>query len=117
LPASETLRAGEGSCRDLAVLYLAVARSQGFAGRFVSGYHAEAGDQPPFAPHAWAEVYVTGGGWRAFDPTTGLAVSDRHIALAWAAQAEQAALVSGSWRGSATSTFTAELSIEELPAK
>src|SRR5687768_16279789 len=29
----ETLRRGEGSCRDLTVLYLAIARSQGFAGR------------------------------------------------------------------------------------
>jgi len=81
------------------MLYLAVARSQGFAGRFVSGYHAEHDDDPPFYPHAWAEIYVTGGGWRGFDPTTGLAVSDRHIAVAWSGLSEQAALVSGSWRG------------------
>jgi hypothetical protein len=30
----------------------------------------------------WAEVYVDGGGWRGFDPTTGLAVGDNHIAVA-----------------------------------
>ncbi|MEO0770789.1 MAG: 4Fe-4S binding protein, partial [Cyanobacteria bacterium J06649_4] len=32
--------------------------------------------------HAWAEVYIPGGGWRGFDPTLGLAVGDRHIAIA-----------------------------------
>ena len=29
-----------------------------------------------------AEVYLPGGGWRGYDPTYGLAVADRHIAVA-----------------------------------
>ncbi|MBE9109080.1 transglutaminase family protein [Nodosilinea sp. LEGE 07298] len=70
-----------GSCRDFAVLFMEACRAVGLAARFVSGY--EEGD-PTMADrdlHAWAEVYVPGGGWRGFDPTHGLAVSDRHIAL------------------------------------
>jgi transglutaminase-like putative cysteine protease len=70
-----------GSCRDFTVLFMAACRAAGLAARFVSGY--EEGDSriSDRDLHAWAEVYIPGGGWRGFDPTHGLAVSDRHIAL------------------------------------
>ena len=41
--------------------------------------------------HAWGEVYLPGAGWRGFDPTNGLAVSDRHIAVAASADPQYAA--------------------------
>lgn len=71
-----------GSCRDFTVLFMEVCRSVGLAARFVSGY--EAGDEAVSHRdlHAWAEVYIPGGGWRGFDPTHGLAVGDRHVAIA-----------------------------------
>lgn len=97
----ETLQRSEASCRDLGVLYVALCRELGFAARFVSGYCAveEAGVHDL---HAWAEVYVPGGGWRGFDPSTGLAVTDRHVAVAAGAFSEDAAPVTGMFRGSAT---------------
>ena len=49
--------------------------------------------------HAWAEVYIPGGGWRGYDPSSGLAVSDRHIAVASGANHELIAPVSGSFYG------------------
>lgn len=101
MAAEETLGRGEGSCRDLAVLFMAMARSQGYAARFVSGYQL-AERLKHFELHAWAEVYLPGGGWRGFDPTTGLSVADRHVALAVGTQARDAAPVSGSFRGSAS---------------
>lgn len=89
-----TLAKQSGTCRDFTVLYMAVCRAVGLAARFVSGY--QQGDLAQSTDlHAWAEVYVPGGGWRGFDPTLGLAVSDRHIALAVAVDPKQAAPVSG----------------------
>lgn len=95
-----TLSRGEGACRDLAVLYAALCREVGLAARFVSGY-CPADETEPNELHAWAEVYLPGGGWRGFDPSLGLAVADGHIAVASAPAAELAAPVSGSFRGEA----------------
>ncbi|MBU6229624.1 MAG: transglutaminase family protein [Cyanobacteria bacterium REEB459] len=85
-----------GSCRDFAVLFIAVCRAVGLAARFVSGY--EEGDSRIAERdlHAWAEVYIPGGGWRGFDPTHGLAVSNRHIALVASPFPKDTAPVQGS---------------------
>lgn len=87
------------SCRDLAVLFVALCRVLGIAARFVSGYQAGDPDQDRRDLHAWSEVYIPGGGWRGYDPTLGLAVADEHVAVAAAARPEDAAPVSGSFRG------------------
>ena len=95
-----TLQRGEGSCRDLTVLYAAISRLYGFATRFVSGYHYVEGAEE-HELHAWAEVFLPGGGWRGFDPSTGLAAGEGYVALAAAADPALAAPVSGGFRGSA----------------
>ena len=112
--AAETLEAGEGSSRDLAVLFMAVARSQGFAARFVSGYYAAEAENEAPELHAWAELYVPGGGWRGFDPTTGDAVADRHVAVAAGGLAEPAAPVSGTYTGGAGTTHEVRVRISEV---
>lgn len=110
---AQTLWRGEGSCRDLAVLFVDACRAMGFAARFVSGYFAgESQDDGEL--HAWAEVYVEGGGWRGFDPTGGLAVADQHIALAAAARSQDAAPATGSYRGDATVELKTRLRIRRL---
>lgn len=43
LEPAATLAAGRGSCRDLAVLFMACCRAEGVAARFVSGYVPEIG--------------------------------------------------------------------------
>lgn len=96
LEPKETLARGEGSCRDLTVLYMDLARAAGFAARFVSGYLA-GGEENDL--HAWAELYLPGGGWRGFDPSTGLAVADQHIAVASAATPKGASPITGHYRG------------------
>ncbi len=95
----DTLSSNRGSCRDFVVLFAEAARSMGFAARFVSGYTE--GDISLMLNHlhAWAEVYLPGGGWRGYDPTLGLAVADRHIAVASGATPIEAAPVTGSFRG------------------
>ncbi|HLF78566.1 MAG TPA: transglutaminase family protein [Dehalococcoidia bacterium] len=112
-PPEETLARQEGSCRDLSVLFMAACRSLGYAARFVSGYLAVEGENG-FDLHAWPEVYLPGGGWRAYDPSTGLAVAEAHIACARAANPRHAAPISGTYRGRAASTLETELTINRL---
>lgn len=99
--AETTLAMRCGTCRDLSVLFCEAARSRGIPARFVSGYEREAAIQAQPHMHAWAEVYVAGGGWRGYDPSQGLAVSTSHVALAAAADPKMAAPVSGTYRGAA----------------
>jgi len=87
---AETLALGRGACRDLTVLYLAVCRSVGVAGRFVSGYQGqEASPDGQRHLHAWPEVFVPEHGWVGWDPTHGVPVGPGHVALSVAP--EQAA--------------------------
>jgi transglutaminase-like putative cysteine protease len=111
-PPEETLASGEGSCRDLALLYMDAARWMGFAARFVSGYQEGDPEQEHRYMHAWTEVYIPGAGWRGYDPTHGLAVADRHVAVAAAARPEEAAPTEGTYRGTGvTSRLSATIEI------
>jgi len=111
-PPGVTLRSREASCRDLALLFCAACRSMGIAARFVSGYEREAAYQPQAYMHAWAEVYLPGGGWRGYDPSQGLAVAGSHIAVAAAADPRLAAPVSGAYRGAARSSMEFNISMQ-----
>jgi transglutaminase-like putative cysteine protease len=99
LPAHKTLKRREGACRDTAVLLVDICRSMGLAARFVSGYKFDPGSKDSNDLHAWTEVYLPGAGWRGYDPSLGLAVADLHIPLAAGPSAEEAAAVSGTFRG------------------
>ena len=103
----ETLAAGRGSCRDSAVLLMAVLRSRGIASRFVSGYLIELADQASvvgvapsgtvnrIALHAWVEGYLPGAGWIGLDATSGLLCGEGHVPLACTADPALAAPVEG----------------------
>lgn len=116
LPAGVTWLQRTGSCRDFAVLFVEACRAIGLAARFVSGYQEGDPDSKEYHLHAWAEVYLPGAGWRGFDPTQGLAVADRHIALAASPVSRSAAAIVGSLsrRGSIQSTMTYDLAIQRI---
>ncbi len=116
LPAGVTWSQEAGSCRDFAVLMIEACRSMGLAARFVSGYQEGDPDASDRHLHAWAEVYLPGAGWRAYDPTHGLAVGDRHIAVYASPVASQTAPVSGSLKqgGGVQSEMTYQLSIQPI---
>ncbi len=95
-PAGITWRRKQGSCRDYTVLFMEVCRAVGIAARFVSGYQEGDIGQDNRDLHAWVEVYLPGAGWRGYDPTLGLVVSDRHIPLVASAIPAYTAPVDGS---------------------
>jgi len=113
LSAEVTLERGRGACRDVAVLFIEACRTMGLAARFVSGYQHAAEPEERREMHAWAEVYLPGGGWRGFDPSHGLAQADQLLAVAAAADPALASPVTGSVRGTgAQQTMEFDLEIE-----
>lgn len=107
-----TLLQRSGSCRDLAVLFCAACRAMGIPARFVSGYEREAAFQDQAHMHAWAEVYLAGGGWRGYDPSAGLAAGTSYVAVAAAADPRLAAPVSGSYRGEAQAQMQFQIAMQ-----
>ncbi|MGB7346592.1 MAG: transglutaminase family protein [Pirellulaceae bacterium] len=115
MSAAETFASKRGACRDLAVLFMDVCRSQGIASRFVSGYIHEPGRTGTSELHAWAEVYLPGGGWRGYDPSRGIAVSDQHIPVATGPESPWAAATEGCYLGAASeSTIDYEVTVSQV---
>ena len=114
---AETLALGHGACRDVTVLFLAACRSLGLPARFVSGYQAEA--QTPDGRrhlHAWAEALLPGAGWRGYDPTHGLSVTDGHVALCVAPGQAATMPVEGGYFGEAVACeLSYDVRIEARP--
>lgn len=101
----ESLQRGWGSCRDFAVLFVEAARTLGFGARIVSGYlynpgQAAVGSSGSGSTHAWAEVFLPGAGWIAFDPTNRDMGGANLIPVAAVRDIGQAVPVSGSFVGS-----------------
>jgi transglutaminase-like putative cysteine protease len=102
----ETLDRGWGSCRDLAVLLIEAARSLGFGARIVTGYlYNPAADGNSKitvgagTTHAWADIYVPGSGWIAYDPTNGTIGGADLIRVAVTRDISQAVPIAGSFIG------------------
>lgn len=114
-PPEHTWATRSGSCRDFTLLFMDAARWMGLGARFASGYQEGDPDQDERHLHAWPEVFIPGAGWRGYDPTHGLAVADRHIVLATGATPQEAAPVSGTFRGTGvTAEMSARIHLEEL---
>ncbi|WP_181954498.1 transglutaminase family protein [Pararhodobacter zhoushanensis] len=112
-----TLDRGWGSCRDFAVLFAEAARTLGFGARIVSGYLYDPtgsliGSADSGSTHAWAEIFVPGAGWIAFDPTNRSVGSGNLIPVAVVRDVRQAVPVSGQFVGSKDTT--AELLVSVL---
>jgi transglutaminase-like putative cysteine protease len=108
----QTLERRAGSHKDLAYLQMALFREAGLATRYVNGYYLD--DEDGKYLHAWVEVYLQGAGWKGFDPTTGMAVGERHIALTAAHHPTLTNLVTGTFRGNAHSELETSIHIQQI---
>ncbi len=111
-PPAQTLSKVSGSCRDFATLFIEACRCLGLGARFVSGYILAGGATGAgSSTHAWAEVYLPGGGWKGFDPTLGVLTTSQHVAIAVSRHPENATPISGSFLGPSSAYLGTELNV------
>jgi len=98
---TSTLELGSGSCRDIAALFIEAARHLGFGARAVSGYlfDPDQKDEDAGSTHAWAEVYLPGAGWIAFDPSNQRVGGSQLVPVAFARFNRQIMPVTGGYIG------------------
>lgn len=112
----QTLNLGSGSCRDLAMLMIAVLRSRGIAARFVSGYlHLPDDDDKDVSggnTHAWLQAYVPGPGWVDFDPSGGIVGNQNLVRVAVAHHPREAIPLQGTWFGNASDHLAMKIAVK-----
>jgi transglutaminase-like putative cysteine protease len=120
-----TIQLQSGSCRDMAVLFIAILRQLGLAVRFCSGYlyvpPVEEGGVPgenraDGSMHAWAEVYLPGAGWKGFDPTNGVLANSFYIPCGVSHEPLNVNPIQGSYycKTSVASTMEVDLQMEAI---
>jgi transglutaminase-like putative cysteine protease len=113
--AAEALAQGEGVCQDHAHALIACARLLEIPARYVSGYLLAGGDDTPHeAAHAWAELWVAGLGWIGFDPANECCPDDRYIRLGSGFDAQDAAPIRGSARGTGEESLDVAVAVQSV---
>lgn len=98
LSAADAFARDDATARDMAQIFVAAARSVGVPARYVTGYcDLQQGHRP--TPHGWADAWMDGIGWIAFDPTLGRSPEEHHVRVAVALDAAGSAPVAGSRLG------------------
>ena len=119
--AAQTIEVGAGTCRDFAVLMMAL-RSYGLATRFVTGYlydDTSGMTRGGGSTHAWCSVYLPGAGWVEYDPTNGLLAGANLIRVGATREAAQAIPISGGFFGAADDLIGmhVDVSVSALPIR
>ncbi|NYH27058.1 transglutaminase family protein [Paraburkholderia bryophila] len=109
--AETVLLNGQGSSRDIAHVFIAVARALPLPARYVSGYLLMDGVANQTTRHAWAEVYLDGLGWVGFDAANNTCPDERYVRVAIGIDYRDAMPVSGVRTGQGTETLTVEISV------
>lgn len=110
--AAQVLEAATGVCQDQAHVFTATARLLGIPTRYVSGYvHVAGADADETASHAWAESWVEGVGWVAFDITNEICAADAHVRLAAGPDYTYCAPVRGMRRGGGVENMDVQVSV------
>lgn len=78
-------RQRSGVCQDISHLAVGLLRAMGIPARYVSGYmhpklDGQIGEEVAGQSHAWVEWW-SGTAWTGFDPTNGVPIQPRHVAV------------------------------------
>ena len=113
-PAAAAFALKRGVCQDLAHVFIAATRSLAIPARYVGGYfHREDGVNEQEAGHAWAESFVGGLGWVAFDTANGICATDAYIRVAVGLDYLGAAPVRGMRYGGAGETLAVNVRVDQ----
>jgi transglutaminase-like putative cysteine protease len=121
-PVETVFEQRRGVCQDFAHLMLAGLRALRVPSRYVSGYILT---RPPpgqiklagaDASHAWISVWSPETGWRDFDPTNGVAVSEEHITIAYGRDYNDVSPISGVLLGGGAHAVSVGVDVVNLDA-
>jgi transglutaminase-like putative cysteine protease len=108
----------QAAYQDFAHAFIAAARCIGIPARCVSGYFRRSdGATDQDAGHAWAEAYVAGLGWIAFDVANGICATDAHIRVAIGLDYLGAAPVRGMHYGGAAETLSVIVRVQQAASQ
>lgn len=113
--AIETFAEQAATAREQAHVFIAAAHVIGAPARYISGYSlivANGATRP--TPHGWAEAFVDGIGWIAFDPSTGLCASEEYVRVSIGLDAATAAPVAGSRLGEGQEELDVDVQVAEM---
>jgi len=114
--AQQAWASGHGVCQDFTHTTLALLRSAGIPGRYVSGYlHCEeeaVGQTVTGESHAWVEFWS--GQWRALDPTNDRAVDGAHVFVARGRDYSDVPPLKGLYAGGHSEELGVSVSITQL---
>ena len=79
--AEEALELGKGVCQDFAHILISCARLANLPARYINGFLLEDANSGENSTHAWAEIFIKGLGWIAFDPSHRKCIDDSYIRI------------------------------------
>ncbi len=111
LTATAAFARDTATARDMAQLFVAAARAAGVPARYVTGYCDVLQDGGHPTPHGWADGWIDGTGWVAFDPTLGITPEEHHVRVAVALDAAGCSPVAGSRLGEGRESLDVEVQV------
>lgn len=116
--AAEAFAVRRGVCQDFAHIFIAVARQLNIPARYISGHlFRRDGQAHQPAAHAWAEAWVGGLGWVAFDPANGICADEAYIRVATGLDYREAAPVAGARRGGGTEELSVDVHVRQIESR
>ncbi|MEV6345776.1 transglutaminase family protein [Actinoplanes sp. NPDC051851] len=107
----------KGVCQDLSHLATGMLRALGIPARYVSGYlhpkpDATIGESVVGQSHAWVEWWA--GRWTSYDPTNGVPVGERHVAVGRGREYDDVPPLKGIYAGPPSTGQAVEVTITRL---